>query len=69
MVWFSQAVIFFSLQSANIGYMMATLVYMHVKRCVAAESELCVGTEGLTHVCRLCKQGPGSFRPDGYQPV
>lgn len=49
--------------------MMATLVYMHVKRCVAAESELCVGTEGLTHVCRLCKQGPGSFRPDGYQPV
>lgn len=48
---------------------MATLVYMHVKRCVAAESEVCVGTEGLTLVCRLCKQGLGSFRPDDYQPV
>lgn len=48
---------------------MATLVYMHVKWCVAAESKVCVGTEGLTHVRRLCKQGLGSVRPDGYRPV
>lgn len=42
---------------------------MHVKWGVADETKVCVGAEGLTDLCKLCKQGLGTFRADGYRPA